>query len=108
MPIMMTPMVLAPSMAEGFGFPLLEAMSSGTPVVTSREGATAEVAGDAALLVDPLSPAAIAGAARRLLGEPDLRRELVERGRARVREFSWERAAAGTRDAYRAAMGRTA
>jgi len=82
--------VLFPSLYEGFGLPVLEAMASGTPVVTSRGTATEEVAGGAAVLVDPLDSAAIAAG----IGEAETRREeLVPAGLARAREFTWERAA---------------
>ena len=75
---------------RGSGFPILEAMACGTPVVTSRGGATEEVAGGAAVLVDPLDPEAIAAG----IAEAGQRRdELVALGRARARAFTWERAA---------------
>jgi glycosyltransferase involved in cell wall biosynthesis len=71
--------------------PVLEAMSAGSPVVTSKVSSLPEVAADAALLVDPLDVAAIADAIRRVLREPDLAAELRRRGRRRAAEFSWER-----------------
>jgi glycosyltransferase involved in cell wall biosynthesis len=85
-----------PSLHEGFGLPVLEAMSCGTPVVTSSGSATAEVAGDAALLVDPLDSNAIAVALERLLCDDELRAGLRARGLKRASEFSWERTARET------------
>jgi glycosyltransferase involved in cell wall biosynthesis len=79
-----------PSLYEGFGLPVLEAMACGTPVVTSRGTAMEEVAGSAAVLVDPLSVSAIATG----IGEAISRREeLVPIGLERARTFTWERAA---------------
>ena len=85
-----------PSLYEGFGLPVLEAMACGTPVVTSNVSATAEVAGDAAVLVDPLSTKAIALAIETLLCDDALRSNLRQRGLARAAQFSWERAALET------------
>jgi glycosyltransferase involved in cell wall biosynthesis len=79
-----------PSLYEGFGLPVLEAMACGTPVVTSRGGATEEVAGSAAVLVDPTDPAAIAQG----IEEATRRRgELVAAGRERAAAFTWARSA---------------
>jgi glycosyltransferase involved in cell wall biosynthesis len=80
-----------PSLYEGFGLPPLEAMACGTVVVTSNISSLPEVVGDAALLVDPYSSEAIAAAIARALNDEDLRRQLIEKGRERVRHFSWER-----------------
>lgn len=82
-----------PSLYEGFGLPLVEAMACGTPVIASRTSACGEVAGDAALLVDPLSEEEIAEALARVARDADLRAALAARGRERARAFSWERAA---------------
>jgi glycosyltransferase involved in cell wall biosynthesis len=89
-----------PSLYEGFGLPPLEAMASGTPVVTSNVSSLPEVVGEAALLVDPYDPIAIADALERLLCDESLRRTLVERGLARAREFSWERSVRRIRRVY--------
>jgi glycosyltransferase involved in cell wall biosynthesis len=79
-----------PSLYEGFGLPPLEAMASGTPVVTSNVSSLPEVAGDAAILVDPHDPQAIADGISRLLTDEKLRRDLRMKGLARARQFSWE------------------
>jgi glycosyltransferase involved in cell wall biosynthesis len=93
-----------PSLAEGFGLPVLEAMARGLPVACSGMSALPEVAGDAALLFDPTSTEAIAGAIAALLGDPGLRARLVARGHEQARRFSWERAAEGTVATYRRAL----
>ena len=92
--------VALPSLYEGFGLPVLEAMACGAPVLTSNTGATAEVAGAAALLVDPRSVDAIRDGLRALLCDPGLRADLRERGFERAGEFSWQRAAAETHEVY--------
>jgi glycosyltransferase involved in cell wall biosynthesis len=89
-----------PSRYEGFGLPPLEAMAAGAPVVTSNVSSLPEVVGDAALLVDPMEPAAIAGGMARVLGEPRLREELVRRGHERVAAFSWQRSVERVRQGY--------
>ena len=82
-----------PSYYEGFGLPVAEAMASGVPVVTSDRSSLPEVVGDAGLTVRPEDPSLLAGAIRRLLDDPALRRELAERGLERAKRFRWERAA---------------
>ncbi len=94
-----------PSLYEGFGLPLLEAMSAGTPVIAARVSSLPEVAGDAALLVDPLDVDALAGALVQVAGDEALRADLATRGFRRVRRFSWERAARETLAVYREALG---
>ncbi len=93
-----------PSLHEGFGLPVLEAMRRGVPVACSGTSSLPEVAGDAALLFDPRDVEAIRAAVDRLLADPALRDELAARGRRRAAEFSWARTAAGTIAAYRAAL----
>lgn len=93
-----------PSLHEGFGLPVLEAMSCGAPVLTSGVSATAEVSGGAALLVDPLSVASIRDGLRRLLNDAALRERLSAAGRARAATFTWARAADETHAVYERAL----
>lgn len=90
-----------PSLYEGIGLPVLEAMACGTPVVTSTVSSLPEVAGDAALLVDPYDVEALAGALRRLLDDSALRETLIARGTHQAAFFTWERAAAQLLAVYR-------
>jgi glycosyltransferase involved in cell wall biosynthesis len=93
-----------PTLREGFGLPVLEAMTRGLPVACSDIPALAEVVGDAAVLFDPHDPGAIAQAIRRITSDPELARELVERGRERCRMFTWERTARATLASYDRAL----
>ena len=90
-----------PSLYEGFGFPVLEAMACGIPVVCSDRGSLPEVAGDAALLVDPTDEPAMAAALDRALHDGDLRRHMVARGLERARQFTWARVARNLLSVYR-------
>lgn len=95
-----------PSLYEGFGLPILEAMKCGCPVITSDFSSTAEVAGDAGVLVDPLSVDAIADAMTKVYTDEAFRKELIEKGYAREKEFSWAEAAEQTLAIYREVLGR--
>ena len=89
-----------PSLVEGFGLPILEAMASGLPVAASGTSALPEVAAEAALYFDPKSPEDMADKIRSLLENRDLRRELIDKGRHRASLFDWSRAARETLDFY--------
>ncbi|HVV49930.1 MAG TPA: glycosyltransferase family 1 protein, partial [Polyangia bacterium] len=86
-------LLLFPSLYEGFGWPPLEAMASGTPVVCSRAGSLDEIVGDAAMTADPEDTAALAWHAGEILTAPGVRGALVERGLAHAARFSWDRTA---------------
>jgi glycosyltransferase involved in cell wall biosynthesis len=92
---------LFPSLSEGFGFPVLEAMACGAPVVSSDRTSLPELVEGAGLLADPEDEAALAAACERVLGEPALAAELRERGFERAAAYSWQACAEATLDAYR-------
>jgi glycosyltransferase involved in cell wall biosynthesis len=99
-------MLVLPSLEEGFGMTVVEAMQAGVPVVASARGALPEVVGDAGLMVDPTSVEEIAGAIERLLDSPDERLRRVELGRRQAARFSWSVSAGTLVAAYRDAMAR--
>ena len=88
------------SRRESFGIPILEAMASGTPVVTANVTSMPEVAGDAAYLVDPYDVSSMADGIQRVLADEALAKELVEKGFERIQSFSWERSAREMLDVY--------
>jgi glycosyltransferase involved in cell wall biosynthesis len=98
--------LVLPSLDEGFGLPVVEAMAAGVPVVTSNRGALPEVVGDAGLIVDLDEPLALERALLRLVDEPRFADELSRAGVARAARFTWERSAAAHREAYATALAR--
>jgi glycosyltransferase involved in cell wall biosynthesis len=94
-----------PSLDEGFGMPVLEAMAAGVPVLTSNRSALPEVAGDAALLVNPENTEELAQGLWNLTEREDLRRDLAGRGSERARLFRWEKAVSETWNVYRKVLG---
>ena len=94
-----------PSLYEGFGMPVLEAMRFGCPVACSRAASLPEIAGEAALFFDPRDPADIAAALRQLLAQPELRKEFAARGLKQAARFSWLRHTLAVLDALRRAAG---
>ncbi len=90
-----------PSLYEGFGFPVVEAMAAGAPVLTANTSCLPEIAGDAAVFADPLSPAQLAGELTRLLESEDLRNQLIERGRKRAQRYRWGICAARSMEFFR-------
>lgn len=93
-----------PSLYEGFGLPIVEAMAAGTPVLTSNVTSMPEVAGDAAVLVDPTSVDDIAEGLQRLMGDPLLVDALIDKGKRRAKAFSWDTAASQTLSVYQSVL----
>lgn len=98
-------LLVLPSFYEGFGLTVLEAMACGTPVICSERGSLPEVAGDAALLVNPDDLDELTNAMQRALEDETLRVQLRERGLGNVKRFSWEKTARETLDIYQRVMG---
>ncbi len=96
--------VVVPSLYEGFGLPVLEAMARGVPVASSDRASLPEVAGTAALLFDPQDAGQLRDAVQRVLTDHELRARLRAAGRARAASFSWRRTAELTADSYRRAV----
>ncbi len=94
-----------PSLYEGFGLTLLEAMRAGTPVIAARVAGAAEVCGDAARYAEPRDPAALASQMAEIAAQPALRKELAALARRRAASFSWDASARAHRDAYSLALG---
>jgi glycosyltransferase involved in cell wall biosynthesis len=97
--------LVLPSLAEGFGLPVLEAQAVGTPVACSNRGGLSEAAGEAAVFFDPEDRPGIASALRRVLADEELRASLTSKGLARAHAFSWERVAGMTSAVYRDVLG---
>jgi glycosyltransferase involved in cell wall biosynthesis len=98
-------LLVQPSFEEGFGFPVLEAMTMGVPVVAANRGALPEVLGDAGLLVDPTDPDAMASAISRMLSDETLATSCAARGALRARQFDWSNTAQQVHAAYQLAIG---
>jgi glycosyltransferase involved in cell wall biosynthesis len=97
-------LLIYPSIYEGFGLPVLEAMTLGCPVVTSNTSSLPEIAKDAAVLVNPSDPLEIAEGMIRIVSDSELRKDLIHKGEQRAREFSWQRTARETLEAYRSLL----
>jgi glycosyltransferase involved in cell wall biosynthesis len=101
-------LLVQPSLWEGFGLPVAEAMAAGTAVVASRRGALPEVTGDAARLIDPEDVGGLADAIAELLDDPGSRTEMARRGRERAARYRWQETARATLGVYQRALGAAA
>jgi len=90
-----------PSLYEGFGLPVLEAMACGTPVITSDTSSLPEVVGEAGIMVEPQDHEGLAVAIERVLSDAELRHEMIDKGLKRARQFTWEKTARETLAVYR-------
>lgn len=98
--------LIYPSLAEGFGLPIIEAQAAGTPVITSNISSMPEVAGDAAILIDPYNTEQLAFEMERVLTDTFLKRELIAKGKRNVNRFSWNKCARETEEVYKIAYER--
>jgi glycosyltransferase involved in cell wall biosynthesis len=98
-------LLVFPSLLEGFGMPLVEAMASGTPIVTSGTSSIPEVVGDSALVFDPRDETSMADSSVQLLTDQEYATELVQRGLKRSETFDWKTCAARTQEAYGRVLG---
>jgi glycosyltransferase involved in cell wall biosynthesis len=96
--------LIYPTLYEGFGLPILEAMASGTPVITSNVSSMPEIAGDAAIVVNPASEEEIKKSIKKVLDDKEMQKELVTKGLKRAKEFTWEKAANETMKVYQKLM----
>jgi glycosyltransferase involved in cell wall biosynthesis len=99
-------LLLYPSLMEGFGFPIIEAMAAGCPVVSTTAGSVPELAGTAAILTAPRDTDSLLAGAQRVLSDGAVRAQMVRAGREQSRAFTWDRTVAATIESYRAALGR--
>ena len=102
----MATVFIMPSLYEGFGLPVLEAMASGCPVITTKEGSLPEVAGEAALYVDAYNTESIAQGLKKVFNDENLQKELSKKGLKRAAEFSWKKTASDTLEVYRRVLGK--
>jgi alpha-1,3-rhamnosyl/mannosyltransferase len=98
--------LVLPSLYEGFGYPVLEAMACGTPTIVSSGGSLPEIVGAASLIVDPSRPEDLAEALSHVLRDPEMKRDLIAKGKINIQRFSWRVTARKTLDIYEKVLGR--